>query len=299
MGGGGAEGVSSVGGAAGGGAGAPPVVIGPLSHEGPLFGGLTEAQRRSMYYFQESAGQVVIEAENFVTQLYGNDVYKGKRWWMVQKDALDVKTLPEFAERCALAKQELADMDTVPPGATQTIRAMITNHKDMLNGDWESVITMFGCDPDPIRPGSSGGSYLELLPDNLFNNNNQIPHAGANWYSPEQSPRVYYRVNFSSAGSYTFYWRGVNSDTDSGNHHLGVASTPGTGETYQAAAPQVARDGQWHWGTGQAFMVQAGEYYLLMGGREDGYEVDKIVFSKGACSGCDGMGPPESATRAD
>ena len=272
-----------------------PVVHDPRGHGGLLFGDLSEAERFETYYFQESDGQVVIEAEHFATQRYGNDDYRGARWWMVNSAEVNVKDdVPEFQDRCELAIEELRDLDEKPAGSNQTIRKIITNHRDKLKKGWEDVFERFGCDPDETdATTASGNSYIELLPDSLFNDNNEVPHSACNWYVPAQGPKVYYRVNFSSSGNYTVNFRGLNRDVDSGDLHLGVAKTPGEAEKYQVRiGPPRTKD--WEWVAGDSFRVDAGEYFVLLSGREDGFEVDKIVVSKGRCRGCNGDGPEES-----
>lgn len=298
---GGQGGMPAVGGA-GGEPGQPPVEEppepeDPRGHGGPLFGDLGEAERFESYYFQESDGQVVIEAEHFATQRYGNDDYRGARWWMVNSVDVNVKEdVPEFEARCDMAIEELENLATMPNGSDLTIRDIITNHNDSLSAGWEDVFAMFGCDPDTTDASTaSGNAYIELLPDALYNDNNEVPHAACNWYRPEQGPKAYYRINFSTAGDYTITFRGLNRDVDSGDMHLGVGRTPGEAEQYQVRiGPPRTRD--WEWVEGNSFSVEAGEYFVLIAGREDGFEVDKIVVSRGACRGCNGAGPDESPT---
>ncbi len=267
----------------------------PRGHEGPLFGGQREAERLAQYYFAEAAGMLVIEAEHFATQRYGDDDYRGARWWMVNSAAVDVKGLPEFAARCQIAQEELQSLDKTPPGSDRTIRSIITNHRDSLLPGWEQVFAQFGCDPDESHAAAaSAGQYIELLPDALYDNHDVVPHAGCNWYVPEQSPRVYYRARFSEAGVYELWLRAMNSDTDSGDLHWGVAQRPGEGEKYiSRVGPE--RTGKWEWVRGGALSVVQGEYWILLGGREDGFEVDKLVLSRVGCPSCVAEGPAESA----
>ena len=271
----------------------PPLMLDPRGHEGPLFMGLSEQQRMERFYFRERDGQVVIEAEHFVTQWYGNDDYRGARWWMVNTEEFEPKEHSEFMARCELAMDELRMLDERPLNGEQTIRSIITNHTDSVGVGWEDEFDTFGCDPDPRTDGASGGAYIELLPDARYDMNESVPLSGSHWWQPEQAPRVYYRVLFTSGGDYSITIRGVNREPDSGDLHSGSASVPGADESYnRRVGPE--RTGRFEWFSGGTVSVKEGEYYILLAGREDGFEVDKLVVSRIACDGCSGEGPPES-----
>ncbi len=279
----------------------------PPNDADPLLGGLSEDERFDMFYFQEQDGRVVIEAEHFVRQEYGNEHYRGARWWMVNTDAFRPKDHPLFAERCELARDELMNMEMEVGGGFQIGDIVSPEH-----GNWTTywtdeeammhsaegmqlqhganwVFEQFGCDADDNHSGSaSEGSYVELTPDVLYGNYNAIPHAASHWPSGQSSPRVYYRVNFATTGSFRVHIRGWRTEADSGSVHAGIDDSWDNNISFTA-------NETWSWRSSDAIAVDTpGEHWIALGGREDGFEVDKIVVQIGNCGDCNGPGPAES-----
>lgn len=273
----------------------------------PLLGGLTEDERFDMFYFQEQDGRVVIEAEHFVRQEYGNEFYQGARWWMVNTQSFRPKDHPLFAERCEAARYELMNME-LEVGGGQRIGDIVSPQHGNWTTYWTDeeammhsaegmqlqhgahwVFEQFGCDADENHASSaSGGASVELTPDVLYGNYNAVPHAASHWPSGHNSPRVYYRVNFTTGGSFRVHIRGWRTEADSGSVHAGIDDDWDNNISFNA-------NETWSWRSSGAIDVDGpGEHWIAIGGREDGFEVDKIVVQAGNCGDCNGQGPAES-----
>jgi hypothetical protein len=280
----------------------------------PLLGGFTAAELLERHYFQQTGNQVVMEAEHFAAQGYcASDKYRGKRWWMVHSAGFTPKGTTEFTARCEEAKQELKDVGMVVDGAKTVADlcspghgvemayfdiVMSTNGESANGLTGNQVFEMFGCDPDENHSADTSNGYIELLPDVLYSNHNAVPHTLSNWSGvPFFAPKAYYRVKFSQAGTWTATARVYRGDSDSGDMFVSAAKTvgaePNAGETGWTRV--TGTTAQWTWQNAGTFQVEAGDHYVVIAGREDGFEADKIVLSQGACQGCDGLGPAETA----
>ncbi len=254
-------------------------------------------------YFFDIQGRTKIEAEHFVTQRYGNSDYRGARWWMVETADQNVKDIPEFADRCALARQEMVEMNEGKMYGGLTVAQIIapdwparqhntffepvvnTGRERGKNVGVDGMIERWGCDPIQNRAnGASGNAVIKLLPDMLYNNHNEAPHGGSNWGRPtgqnsDISPRAYYRLNLPKGGQYSVSIQGYRTGADSGSVHFGHAPSPEVNET-------ITKDRGISWGgTGWASRntsfraPSAGEYYIIIAGREDGFIVDYLTVT--------------------
>lgn len=294
--------------------------VDPKGFEGPLFGGLTENERKN-FYFQEQNNTVVVEGEHFISQSYGNDAYRGARWWMVQSKNFNPKDHPSFASRCALAKKELEELDTKKEYGGTMLKDIVAFGwgSNQLNTYWgpgkpavpkgrepskgiggEAVFKKWGCDADNSHAQTaSNGQAIELLPDVLNENYNEIPHGASNWKDGKKAPKAYYKVKLSG-GSYTIYIRGYRTEGDSGSVHVGHTKQIGKNETTTTSKAGkgvgFTDNKKWSWKSHNLGNISAGTQYIIIAGREDGFEVDKIVVTKGTCGNCKGtnMGPAES-----
>ena len=287
-----------------------------------LFGGLSESQRMQMYSFKEQGGRIVMEAEHFAKQLYGSQDYRGARWWMVNSLEQQASELPVFEDACDLAylemeniKQHWALLGDRNDGSPQTVLWDKAKGTGKLGGQaltGREIFEVFKCDPDPNHAqGASGGKYLELVPDMLYSNFDAIPHGLSHWPTGKEAPKVFWRLN-SAGGKYTVHLRvlrghstvgmvdgkKVNAlDTDSGDIHIGAVTTPGYKSAPQQSrvGPSSNQNGQWVWVQSEVNLPK-GQGYFFVAGREDGFEIDKIVLSKNGCGDCRGVGPNSSPT---
>ena len=140
--------------------------------------------------------------------------------------------------------------------------------------------------------GSSGGAYLEALPDVGINNQDD-GNAG---------PILAYNVNFAEAGTCYCSIRLYSSNADNDNSvNIGLSgSFPNTGIQIS-----TQRTLEWSWayvyGGGNNLNLRCaldipapGEYQVMISMREDGAELDKFVCSRDE-GFMEGEGPPESA----
>lgn len=295
-----------------------------------LFLGLSEEMRLEKYYFKEENNMISIEAEHFAAQRYGNDNYRGKRWWMVNTEDSQASDREVFTEACEMARQEFMDVE-----ANKSMLNIIGGGHTNLSVGWNGgkgsgeyngkklnanqVFETFKCDPDPSHvTGTSGNQYLELLPDMLYSNFDSIPHALSHWKNGGNAPKAFFRVN-ATGGSYRATIRmlrahptkgeNVNcADTDSGDMFVGVSDTlkynvgglkrTGPNPPKNQTCNSGPEDGKWVWKSPGNFNLKSGENFFVISGREDGFEVDKIVLTKGNgnCGSCNGTGPDESPT---
>lgn len=284
----------------------------PRGHEGPLFGNMTEQERMEKYFHTVKAtGTTRIEAEHFATQRYGNNDYRGARWFMVQTDTFRVKDHPEFADRCAMAKKELEELanNSVKYGG-QTVKQIIANGwgGGQLNTFFEpktsgtgredakglgvtEMIKRWKCNPiennsanngfnyDQVINAASGNAVLSLLPDMLYDNHNEAPHGGSNWGpNKDLAPKVYYRVNLPKAGKYELKIRAFRHNTDSGSGHYGHTADPDM-RTNLDGRVDISGKNKWATITQVIDVAGAGEHYITLAGREDGFIYDYFDIS--------------------
>ncbi|MDU0355004.1 hypothetical protein RS130_14810 [Paraglaciecola aquimarina] len=201
----------------------------------------------------EKDGLVVIEAENFATQ-----VLSDKRRWLVFNDSDGVNAKGVFA------------------------------------------------DPDlPHTHGASGNSYIEILPDNRTNHDEELIH-GEN-FSPDAGKMavVTYPVYFSQPGRYIIWGRAFSTGPEDNGFHFGL-----DGVWQESSQRLQFCDGKhmWTWSSQQRVdsnhcgtpktlwvdVVEAGQHTLMMSMREDGAELDKIILSNDLHYTPSGVGPEET-----
>jgi len=285
----------------------PPSSVDPRGHEGVLFGGKTEAQRNiENTKIVNASGKTKIEAEDFVTQRYGNNDYRGARWFMVQTKDQEVSTLPEFAARCDMAVQELRELnDSNIKYGGSTVRQIIADMwgNNQVTTFWDPItdgtgrengagvgvtkmVEQWACNPVVNHAGNgfnyaqamdqaSGHSVVSLLPDILYNNHNEAPHGASNWSgSGSKAPKVYYKLDLPRAGKYEVVIRTYRHGTDSGSGHWGHAEKPGQNEQMSSGRGINISGSGWKNWTVEFNSSKAGEYYFILAGREDGFMYD-------------------------
>ena len=135
------------------------------------------------------------------------------------------------------------------------------------------------------RGGTSGGQAMESTPDN-----------GTLRSTASGSPQVQYRVNFPSAGRYTVWVRGWSKDANSDNSvHVGINGRLGD----SAKAMDNFKANAWTWSndrqnTGSKAYIdvpKAGDHWVNVWMREDGFAYDKLLFSKDGNYRPSGTGP--------
>ncbi|KAA1243387.1 Ig-like domain-containing protein [Aquimarina sp. RZ0] len=158
-------------------------------------------------------------------------------------------------------------------------------------------------DPDGLhKNGSSGGGYLEILPDTRVTHGD--PLNGDNFSNtPGKHAIIDYKVKFSSAGKYFVWVRAYSSGSEDNGVHVGINGTwPESGKRLQWCAGK----NQWTWeskqrtdanhcGEAQRIFLNvpsAGVHTISFSMREDGFEMDKFVLSK-AYNKPNGTGPAE------
>ncbi len=175
--------------------------------------------------------------------------------------------------------------------------------------DW--VLTQAGeipnISPDPDGEhveDSSGGAYLEILPDTRVTHADPIG-PGAFFSAPGQGPTVSYRVNFETTGRYYVWVRAHSTGTEDNGLHLGVDDTwPGSGERIQWTSGKF----EWTWANSQrdscgqtagcrgsiyVDIDTTGEHIIRFSQREDGFEFDKFLMTTDLDYTPQGMGPEE------
>ncbi|MEO0445647.1 MAG: DUF5060 domain-containing protein, partial [Verrucomicrobiota bacterium] len=141
----------------------------------------------------------------------------------------------------------------------------------------------------PHLEGVSGGAYIEALPDTRRTHGDQLIR-GVNFApQPGEMAILSYTVNFPQAGKYFVWARAYSTGTEDNGFHIGLnGEWPESGQRWQTVVKN-----RWHWEckqrteavhTGvpmQLFLdiPEAGEQLIQISMREDGCELDQLLFA--------------------
>ena len=114
------------------------------------------------------------------------------------------------------------------------------------------------------RPGSIGDGAVASLP-----NNGVIITSGG----IDASPKLVYRVNFSTPGNYRFFLKAAGDTGADNSAYVGVDDVPASWWI------NVPSDGQWHWDNQSITIPAPGEYDVCVWMREDGLYIDRLVLT--------------------
>jgi hypothetical protein len=160
-------------------------------------------------------------------------------------------------------------------------------------------------DPDPPHAtGTGGGKYVEALPDTRVTHDDPLQFDVNYFENGNNAPRMNYRVKINSAGRYYVRARAYSTGTEDNGLHIGVNGTwPVSGKALQWC------DGKhsWYWSgarrvpenhcgieNGIYLDLTAGEHTIMIGMREDGFELDRFILTKNSSYFPTGIGPAES-----
>lgn len=149
-------------------------------------------------------------------------------------------------------------------------------------------------DPDANHSDQAvGQAYLELLPDTRVTHEDEFGPPTAIWNQPGTGPKASYPLTFPEAGRYYVHLRAFSTGTEDNGIHVGLNNEwPNSG-----ARMQFCTAGQgWSWSGRQrdsggfgpcgalktiwVTVEEAGEHVFMISGREDGFEVDRIMLIK-------------------
>jgi hypothetical protein len=144
--------------------------------------------------------------------------------------------------------------------------------------------------------GSSGGSYIEILPDNRTNHDEALIHytdseTDANFAPVPGSMGVLsYPIYFNTAGLYVFWARAYSTGAEDNGLHVGIN---GTWPEASARVQLCPGKYQWTWSSAQrrshnhcgepltvlVSIPSPGLHTIMLSMREDGYELDKFIMT--------------------
>lgn len=149
-------------------------------------------------------------------------------------------------------------------------------------------------DPDGNHSdGASGGVYFEVLPDVRVTHDDPMGPPTAYWGAAGTGPEMEWPVNFPEPGRYHVHIRAYSTGTEDNGIHVGVnGGWPGSGNRVQFCS---AGNG-WSWSSAQRDsggngacgaektiyfdITNAGPHTVAVSAREDGFELDRLVFIK-------------------
>jgi hypothetical protein len=139
-------------------------------------------------------------------------------------------------------------------------------------------------EPD-YQNGYSGHAAIRALPDN-----------GTYYDDTNSAARLDYNVNFNNAGTYYVWVRGFTTDTGDDSIHVGV---DGINNNLNGNI-KINTDNTWIWSnttlgntTSTVSILSPGIHTINIWMREDGFRLDKIVFTRNASYLPSGTGPKE------
>ncbi|WP_419194563.1 DUF5060 domain-containing protein [Novipirellula herctigrandis] len=167
-------------------------------------------------------------------------------------------------------------------------------------------------DPDPNHAeGSSGGAYLEILPDTRVTHADPLVNGVSFSNVPGQCSVLYYPVIIKKPGRYYVWARICCTGSEDNGLHVGIDGTwPQSGARLQF----TGKSGQWQWDSrqrtervhtgvlGQIWLDidKPGLHTIMFSMREDGFEFDKFMLTpnpKPMESKTSEMGPPASPSK--
>ena len=150
-------------------------------------------------------------------------------------------------------------------------------------------------DPDGNHSDtSSGGVYLELLPDIRVTHEDAFSPPTAFWGQAGQGPKASYTVTFPEAGRYYVHGRAYSTGTEDNGLHIGLNNDwPLSGRAMQFCTASAKA---WTWrssqrdagGNGSCGIEKtiyldiptAGDHTITISAREDGFELDRFAMIK-------------------
>jgi len=157
-------------------------------------------------------------------------------------------------------------------------------------------------DPDPDHSSDAGGGqYVEILPDTRVTLADTLEY-GVNFFETgHDSPRLNYRVRINTPGRYYARIRAYPLGTEDNSVHVGLNDTwPLSGWAVQWCDGET----EWTWSGAQRVPgnpcgitnalyldLTAGDHTLMLGMREDGFEMDRIIFTTDPDYFPTGIGP--------
>lgn len=156
----------------------------------------------------------------------------------------------------------------------------------------------------PHLEGSSGGAYLEILPDTRRNHGEKLVHGENFSNQPGKLAVLNYRVYIHNPGKFYVWVRAYSSGSEDNGIHVGL-----NGEWVESGQRMQWCEGKnaWTWASKQRTQAvhcgveqlifldipEAGWHTVSFSMREDGFEFDKFVLSKNYAAPY-GTGPSET-----
>ena len=145
--------------------------------------------------------------------------------------------------------------------------------------------------------GSSGGAYIEILPDTRTNHDEKLigytaPETEANFSPvPGKMGVLSYPIYFNTAGVYVFWARAFSSGAEDNGLHVGI---DGTWPEASSRVQLCPGKHQWTWSSAQrrdhnhcgdpltilVSVPNPGMHTIMLSMREDGFELDKFILTK-------------------
>lgn len=149
-------------------------------------------------------------------------------------------------------------------------------------------------DPDGNHSGSaSGGKYLEVLPDYRVTGEDEFHPDGSLWNAFQGPELTFNSIDFPEAGRYYVHLRSYSTGSEDNGAHIGIAGDfppqarrmQWCGGKHQWTWSSAQRDSGGNGSCGREKTVYidvptAGSHEINIQAREDGFEVDRIVFIK-------------------
>ena len=157
-------------------------------------------------------------------------------------------------------------------------------------------------DADPAHvAGTSGGAYLEILPDTRANHGQKLI-AGENFSGkPGVLTVAHYKVNINKPGRYYVWVRSFSTGSEDNGVHVGLnGQWPESGQRWQTVQKKTwawdcrQRTEQVHVGVPMQLFLdieKAGEHEIMFSLREDGFEMDKFILASNKEFKPEGKGP--------
>ncbi len=149
-------------------------------------------------------------------------------------------------------------------------------------------------DPDGNHSSSaSGGKYLEVLPDYRVTHEDEFHPDGSLWNAFQGPELTFNSIDFPEAGRYYVHLRSYSTGSEDNGAHIGIAGDfppqarrmQWCGGKHQWTWSSAQRDSGGNGSCGREKTVYIdvptpGSHEINIQAREDGFEVDRIVFIK-------------------
>ncbi len=151
--------------------------------------------------------------------------------------------------------------------------------------------------------GVSGGEYVEVLPDTRHSHDDLMVHGENFDDKPGALAILHYKVHFNAPGRYYVWMRAYSSNSEDDSYHIGLdGDWPESGMRWRTLINDA-----WGWQRlkrnppelehepaallSYLDIEKAGPRELQISMREDGGEIDKIVFALDEAYAPEGLGP--------